>query len=291
MLILSLVILAMVVYTSAMFVVALMPARTHSAATPKTFGVEYERVTLTTEDGLELTGWFIPTTRTTAAVVIGHGYPFDKGNILPATAFLLRRFNCLYLDFRAFGESQGKFTTFGYDERKDVAAAMEYLKTRPEVGTGRIGQYGFSLSASIFIQANHPDAKALVADSPFVDFETMMHDGYRWARGPLKLPLIWLSKWYGRIFLKRRAEDASAINAVRDLRFPVLFIHGEQDRQIPPWHSRKLFEACPAAGKEIWLVPGADHGQAMVVQRTAYQERVTEFFHRYLEAEQEKKTP
>ncbi len=279
------------VYAAAVFVVALMPARVHSPATPKTFGCEYERVTLTTADGLELTGWFIPTTRTTAAVVVGHGYPFDKGNILPATAFLLGRFNCLYFDFRAFGESQGRFTTFGYDERQDVDAVMAYLKTRPEVDAARIGQFGFSLSAAVFIQAHHPDVKALVADSPFQDLETMIRDAYRWAPGPLKWPFVQLSKLYGLVFLNRRMEEASALREVRSLTCPVLFIHGEADRQVPAWHSRALYDACPAAAKEYWLVPGADHGQAALAERTAYQERVLAFFRRHLERTGEDANP
>lgn len=290
-LIVSLLALAAAVYAAGVFAVAVMPGRAHSPATPKTLGHEYERVTLTTDDGLELAGWFVPSTRTAAAVVVGHGYPFDKGNILPATAFLLGRYNCLYFDFRAFGESQGRFTTFGCDERQDVDAAMAYLRTRPEVDPERIGQYGFSLSAAVFIQAHHPAVKALVADSPFLDLETMLQDAYRWAPGPLKWPFVQLTKFYGRIFLNRRIGDASAFKEAARLRCPVLFIHGEDDRQIPAWHSRKLYEACPAAAKEYWLVPGADHGEAMSAQRTAYQERVLGFFQRHLEGKRETAKP
>lgn len=278
-----LVVFVVLVYAGLVFVSAIKPGKIVSPQTPRTYGYEYERVTLVTGDGLELVGWFIPRSRSSATVMVGHGYPFDKGNILGPTRFLIEHFNCFYFDFRYFGESQGTHTTFGFDERQDVAAAMAHLQSRTDIDPERIGQFGFSLSASTFIQAHHPAVRAMVLDSPFLDLESMARDAYRFLPGPAKLPLIWISKLYERIFLDGRMEDASALKEVAQVFCPVLFIHGEQDTQVPAWHSRKIFEACPSREKSYWLIPGADHGETFSLNQAEYQDRVVGFFKHFLE--------
>lgn len=282
-LIVTLVAFVVMVYVGLVFVAVIKPGKIISPQTPSTYGYDYERVTLTTADGLELVGWFIPHATSQATIIIGHGYPFDKGNILGPTRFLIEHFNCFYFDFRYFGESQGAYTTFGFDERHDVAAAVAHVQARPDIDPGQIGQFGFSLSASAFIQAHHPSVRAMVLDSPFQDLESMAQDAYRFLPGPSKWPLIWISKLYSRIFLGGRMADASALKAAAQLTCPVLFIHGEQDGQVPAWHSRKIYDACAAQDKTYWLIPGADHGQTFSLNPAEYQGRVLEFFKRQLE--------
>jgi len=138
------------------------PPRFRSDDNPKHYGLNYERVSFPTEDGLTLRGWFIPaessslqqparekgTREACATLLFGHGYPFDKANILQHALFLHSRFNLLLFDFRYFGESDGAFTTAGLLETRDVKAAVEYVKGRKDVDPTRIGAMGFSLSAS-----------------------------------------------------------------------------------------------------------------------------------------------
>src|SRR5210317_2243914 len=66
---------------------------------------DYESVTFTTCDGIKLAGWWIPG-KSDATIIVGHGYPFDKGNIYQGTRWLHPEFNLLYYDHRSFGESQ-----------------------------------------------------------------------------------------------------------------------------------------------------------------------------------------
>ena len=54
---------------------------------PARYGLRYEKVSFPTSDGLTLRGWFIPaaadgSTGKKATILVGHGYPFDKANIL-----------------------------------------------------------------------------------------------------------------------------------------------------------------------------------------------------------------
>ena len=62
---------------------------------------------------------------------------------------------------------------------------------------------------------------------------------------------------------------------------PVLIIAGEGDRLIPADNGRRLFAAV-GEPKELWLIPGADHGGTLAAAGAEYEQRLGEFFDRYL---------
>jgi len=92
-----------------------------SSITPRNLNMPYEQVSFTTADGLSLRGWFILSGKRAAkTLILLHGYPADKGNILPALAFLHADFNLLLFDFRYLGESDGSYSTAGAKEVEDL---------------------------------------------------------------------------------------------------------------------------------------------------------------------------
>ena len=92
-----------------------------------------------------------------------HGYPTNKADVLPFSMFLLKKFNVFLFDFRSFGESQGKYTTAGFEEVKDLNAAINYLKNRDD--TKNIGALGFSLGGSVALMNKNDKLDAIVVDN------------------------------------------------------------------------------------------------------------------------------
>lgn len=257
------------------------PPRYISAVTPKDYGLGHEVVNFFTSDGLRLKGWFIPSPNKDAPVIIScHGYPFDKGNILDLATFLYPDYNLFLFDFRRMGESQGKVTTVGFCETRDLEAAVEYLKGR---GIKDIGAIGFSLGAAVIILANNPSIKAIVADSSYSDIDSVINILFK-RLGPLKWPLVRLVKLWAKLFIGVDTGKISPINAMGELKNPVLFIHGALDTQIPYSHSERLYERGRLLGKgvELWVAQNADHGQAYYMNPEEYRDRVKEFFNRFL---------
>ena len=261
---------------------------------PGRYGLRYERVAFQTADGLTLRGWFIPAASTEgssrelgavgcrATIVVGHGYPFDKANILSHVLFLHGRFNLLLIDFRYFGESEGLYTTAGFLETRDVEASVAYLKERTDVDPRRIGAMGFSMSAAAFILARHPDIRAIVADSSYASLEDLVGRQFFFLPGPTKWPLVALTKLYARLLLGVEVEAAAPAQVVRELTAPLLIIHGEVDSQIPVEHAREIYANADPARTELWIVPGADHGQAHAIEGPRYEIRVRTFLERHL---------
>lgn len=210
------------------FLLGVHPPRFHTDDDPKRYGLDYESVSFPTSDGLTLRGWFIPAAsasressrqrglecKTCGTVLVGHGYPFDKANILRHALFQHPRFHLLVFNFRYFGESEGAYTTAGLLETRDVRAAVKYVKSRSDVNRERILALGFSMNASAFITARHPDVKAIVADSLYATLEGLIARQFFFFPGFTKWPLVALTKFYARFFLAVRVNDAATAEVV-----------------------------------------------------------------------------
>lgn len=278
------------------FFLGIHPPRFTTDDDPARYGLEFEEVSFQTSDGLTLRGWLIPSSslpsesssehavaeKSRATIIVGHGYPFDKANILRHALFLHPRFNLLLFDFRYFGDSEGNYTTAGVLETRDVYAAVEYLKRRNDVDAERIGALGFSMSASAFILARHPAIKAIVADSPYASLEKVIARQFFFLPGPTKWPMIVLTKIYAKIFLGVNLSDGAPGEAVKDLSCPLFLIHGEADSQIPVEHSHTIFRHANPETTELWIVPGADHGFAHALEGRQYELKILRFFERYV---------
>jgi hypothetical protein len=272
------------------------PPRFETDDDPKKYGLDFESVSFPTSDGLTLRGWFIPAAsaslepsrqremawNTCATILVGHGYPFDKANILRHALFLHPRFHLLLFDFRYFGESDGVYTTAGLLEIRDVQAAVEYVKSRGDVNPSRIGAMGFSMSAATFILTRHQDVKAIVADSPYATLEGLIARQFFFLPGFTKWPLVALTKVYAWLLLGVRVSDATPAEVVRDLNTPLLIIHGDADSQIPIEHSHTIYTNADPDKTQFWIVPGADHGFAHGLEGPRYELRVRQFFEQHL---------
>jgi hypothetical protein len=65
--------------------------------------------------------------------------------------------------------------------------------------------------------------------------------------------------------------------AVRQLAYPILVIHGEEDTRIPYTHGERVYGEA-YQGSTIWLVPGVGHADAFLDYPEEYILRVTEYF-------------
>ena len=113
--------------------------------TPEDYGMIYEKVSVTTEDGLKLYGWYIPG-ENGATIMVEHGSPGGRQDGLYEAGFLNEGgYGVLLGSFRAHDECEGELISFGYHEQKDIAAWHQYLLGRDDVDPERIGLFGESM--------------------------------------------------------------------------------------------------------------------------------------------------
>ena len=244
---------------------------------PSDLGLKYEEVTFNSTDETKLSGWFLPINKTKSTIIVMHGYPADKANLLGIAEFLAKDFNVFLFDFRSFGKSEGKYTTAGYLERNDLLGAIEYLQKEKNIT--KIGLYGFSLGGAVALMTNHENVKAIVTDSAYAKLSHMVQHMYR-IFFVLKYPLAYLTKLYGMLFLRINLDDASPVDNIKNIKMPILLIHAEKDSQIPISEAYLLHDANKKA--ELWIVENAEHGMTHSIDPKKYEKRVLEFFDGYI---------
>ena len=254
------------------------PRRYTGDSRPENFGLKAEPLKLRAADGVELDAWLVPNKAARAALVVCHGYPMDKSDVLGMTAFLARSYTLLYFDFRATGRSGGFFSTGGARETRDIAAAAKHLEERGF--SGRVGAFGFSMgAASLLLAGDGAGLKARALDSPYASLsDELDHIFPGW--GAWRRPLLALMKLWNFALTGISIGSVSPERAAAGLKTPLLLIHGDADRQVLHGHSKRIAAANPAA--EFWTVPGAGHGEARYLAGAEYERRVLAFFGEHL---------
>ncbi|MCR8845195.1 alpha/beta hydrolase [Paenibacillus sp. SC116] len=247
--------------------------------------LQKEEVRIQSHDGLQLYGTYIelyPHSKRTMIFV--HGYtgalPWSSQFI---DMFAQVGFNALLIDQRSHGNSEGKYATFGYMEKYDVQAWVDWV-VRRNGDDSIIGLHGQSLgggTALEYVTIHRPQVRFIVADCPYSDLTQLIrHQVVKLNRAPAwpLMPLI------DRL-LKRKAafemNDVSPIRAIAQSKLPILFIHGAADIFVPTKMSEDLYAVKPEP-KELLLVDKATHGVSHCRERELYRNAVINFVTRYV---------
>ena len=252
-----------------------------SPATPADIGLDYEPVRFTTDDGVTLSGWLIPAARETrTAVIVLHGFTGNRLAELAAfVPWLHERHHVLQFDFRGHGESGPGWVTLGSHERRDVAAAIDFLHSR---GLGPIALFGVSMGAAIAIVAA-PDlpVAAVVADSAFAELHHPIGNRMREVGYPL--PGLGSRAIVAAAAVRTRSRLPDAIRHVARLAPRALLVIAPKEDQLISWRQGlRLYEAA-GEPKELLVVDGAGHAEAYAVDPETYRRRVLEFLERHLD--------
>lgn len=261
------------------FYSVIRPTEITTALTPADFNLPAEDVSFETFDHLKLFGWFIPApdTENKQVLIILHGYPAEKANMLSIAASLYPDFSLLLLDLRSFGKSEGKYTTFGIKERNDIRSAIDFLKDK---GYEKIGVLGFSLGGAVGILTAKDDSRvnAVLSYASFADLETLGNNLYS-NLFILKKPMIELMLLWSRITFGVSVTDISPFNAAQKLTIPIFIVHSKADEQIPFEHAELLQKALRENKKaEYYFIEDKRHGYLP----SDFYERTKDFFIRSL---------
>src|SRR3989338_8329395 len=224
------ILLFLILFSLLTFFMSIHPPKIITNLIPSDLGLEYEEITFKSTYDINLSGWLIPNNKAKKTIIVMHGYPADKANLLGIAEFLAKDFNVFLFDFRSFGKSEGKYTTVGYLEKNDLLGAIEYLET--EKGITKIGLYGFSLGGAVALMTSHKNVNAIVTDSAYSRLSNMVKHMYR-PFFMLKYPLSYLTRLYGILFLQIDINKANPVDNIRNIRVPIFLIHAGKDSQIP----------------------------------------------------------
>jgi fermentation-respiration switch protein FrsA (DUF1100 family) len=196
------------------------------AATPQAYGLDFESVNLSTEDGETLRAWWVPAQDTRGTILFFHG---NAGNISHRIDYLLMfrklGYATLIFDYRGYGNSTGSPSEEG--TYRDATAAWRWLTQTRGIGPGDIVYAGESLGGAVasWLAVRHPP-RALVLMSTFTSAPDL---------GAQVYPFIPV-----RLISRFRYDNMSH---VRQINVPMLVAHSRDDDIVPFAHGRQIFEA------------------------------------------------
>src|SRR5436190_14291793 len=241
--------------------------------------LDAEPVTFSSQSGSVIHGWLSRAPSARGSVLLLPGVRANRLSMVQRAECLREAgYSTLLIDFQATGESAGEAITFGWRERFDVLAAVQYLKTR--IPDRPVGVIGVSLGGAATLLATPPlhiDAAVLEAVYPSIDRAIMNRLEMR--VGPLgrvAAPMLLLQ------LQPRLGVPPSAVKPVdhiAELGCPLLIVAGSDDRHTTVGDTQILFAAAREP-KDLWLIQGAAHVDFLDFAGDVYRQRILAFLAR-----------
>ena len=227
---------------------------------PDLYHLEFQDVFFETKDHLKLHGWFFPANDAQKTLLFFHGNSGNVGSNLELISLFVTdlHVNVFGVDYRGFGKSEGHPSETGLYQ--DAQAAYEYLTQVRKINKDNIIIFGQSLGGAIAIDlASKRPAGALIVENTFTCALDMARKMYPY------LPI--------QFFIKSRFNSRSKIKTVL---YPKLIIHAAQDETVPFRQGEELFKLAPSP-KQLYVVPGANHGNNYKIAGPDYVQKLKEF--------------
>ena len=224
--------------------------------TPGDSGLRYRDLTFDTDDGERLHGWSIDARAAPLGhLLLCHGNGGNIGDrVLHVHLLTSAGFGVMLFDYRGYGRSSGRPSEEG--TYRDAAAALGCLLGQPGVDPARVMYLGESLGGAVAIELAlaHPPA-GLVLLSTFTSVRAMSRVHY-----PFIVPAL--------------VPDAyPSLRRIRDLRSPLLVLHGDSDDIVPVSQGRALFDAAPEP-KRMRVLPTVGHNDLIELAGTTLAQEI-----------------
>jgi dienelactone hydrolase len=263
-----------------LFPVSIAYVVTHTARavvpTPN-LGAAHEDVSFTTSDGLRLEGWFVPS-RNGATVI---AFPGRSGPQKHTRMLVEHGYGVLLFDRRGEGASEGDPNTFGWVGDRDLHAATDYLRSRPDVDASRIGAIGLSVGGEMLIHAAaHSDAfRAIVSEGASGQSVRDQFENRSTLDAILGFSAVTAAT---AVFTSTLPPPTLKSEIGKIAPTAVFLVYGENGQGGSEEKPNKLLHAAAGDPKQIWEVPNGQHIAGITTQPAEYERRVIGFFDRTL---------
>ncbi|WP_276134609.1 alpha/beta hydrolase [Polluticoccus soli] len=206
----------------------LLPELKDGRDQPKKTGFTIQSNFIKSSSGNDIYSWFVKpvNSKPLATILFLHG---NAGNILSHISSVLplvqQQYQVLIIDYSGFGFSGGSATRSNV--RKDANTALRWLSALPGVKDGKLVVYGQSLGghlAAVVAADNEQLVDGLIIEGAFSSHKDI---------AAARMPVL------GRALVN---EQYSAMEALSRFHKPVLVIHSTEDKVIPFFMGKKLYE-------------------------------------------------
>ena len=210
-------------------------------------------IKLNLSNGVQISAVHLPNPQARYTILFSHGNAEDIGSALPTLEKLKAMgFSVFAYDYQGYGTSSGLPSE--QNAYYDAEAAYNYLVDNLGVPADRIIAHGRSLGGAVAVDlAQKRPVGGLIIESSFIT-------AYRVVT---RIPLFPFDKF-------------KSISKIKQVRCPVLVIHGRRDQVIPFSHGEKLFLEANEPKASFW-VDEADHNNLFQVAGNSYEKALLDF--------------
>ncbi|PVU91450.1 hypothetical protein BB561_004384 [Smittium simulii] len=212
------------------------PKSTENVALPSQYGLEdFEDVHIKTSDNVIIRGYLLKQNSDSKnsnidTIVFLHDNSGNMGHRLPVAKALYDtlKVNIFMLSYRGYGLSQGFAHESGI--KKDIIAALGYLRSNPLTAKSRLIIYGQSLGGAVAIDTAaefESEFSGLIVENTFKSIPEMFVFSMPWI------------KW-AKLLISEKWDSEKRIKLIK--RTPILFLSGEIDDYVPPEHVKSLYD-------------------------------------------------
>jgi len=260
---------------------------------------EVEELTVRSQDGLTLTGKYIHNSEAKRSgsdpvklVILSHNYMGTgyKDLLIFGDFYRKQGYDIMVIDQRAHGDSEGEIICFGAKEKEDMIRWVRLAIDKAGAGS-HILLHGWSMGAAIAYlaaaQGLPPQVKGIVYDCGYSTAEAEI---FYTAKKITHLPKVIL--WYVLQMMKPWCklvcgfdmDDTAPLFVSRDMKLPILFVHGDADTSVPLWMGRRLYEATDKTPyRDMLIVKGAEHTCSYARDKKAYEAAVIKLMNNCME--------
>lgn len=255
--------------------IGLRAPRVPERSSPQQFGLSCREVSIPTENGKRLFAWFIPASGTepAPAVAVLHGWGGNAGMMLPLAPPLHQAgYAVLLFDARSHGKSDGDSFASLPRFAEDLGHALDWLAQQDGVDAGRLVALGHSVGAgaALLLASRRHDLAAVVSIAAFADPEHMMR---RLLAGH-HVPYVPFGRHvlaYVQQTIGHRFSDIAPRRTIRQIRCPVLLVHGADDDTVPLADAQAIYAERGGEHVQLRILAGshdtfdeAEHHAAML---------------------------
>jgi len=241
-----------------------------------------ETVAIHSYDGERLVGHWYPCENARRIIVAMHGWRSSWSRDFGVISEFWHQNGCsvLYAEQRGQNNSGGDYMGFGMMERYDCREWVKWVNTRNDAQLP-IYLAGASMGATTVLMTTGlelPDnVHGVVADcgftSPHEIWKHVVENNLHLSYGVIGN----LASDICKKNIQMGTKDYSTVEAMKECKIPVLFIHGTDDHFVPVEMTYENYKACTAP-KRLFVVPGVNHGMSYVADTQGYQAAMKDFW-------------
>lgn len=234
--------------------------------------------------GYKLNTIFIRPNETHKWIVICHGVTENKLSMVKyVNMFVEMGYNCVIFDARRHGDSGGINSTYGFYEKFDLEAVINYLLDEYSKDI-EVGVHGESMgAATMLLYAGELSnrAKFYISNASFSTFEGQLMNIFN-QKSRLLAPIVLR---VSNILFKIRSQfsiyNVDPQSVIHKIEQPILFIHSKPDKFISVEQTESLYES-KVGPKDAWYPERGGHVESFNRNPSTYKKKVKEFLSEYV---------